>query len=92
MPVSAKYGDFVGKCYKNSKLTPFKMCTRLGFNFQFHYLKFDMHSYCALHRCHVLIVVFLSGVCFFALGTEPESELNTANDDEQLNLARVEVE
>ena len=34
----------------------------------------------------MLIVVFLSDVCFFTIGVEPEPELNTANDDEQLNL------
>ena len=46
-----------------------------------------MHSYCALHRCHVLIVVSLSGVCLFAIGAEPEPELNTAINNEQVNLA-----
>jgi hypothetical protein len=29
---------------------------------------------------HVLIVFFLSGIWFFAIGTEPEFELNTAED------------
>jgi hypothetical protein len=28
----------------------------------------------------VLIVFFLSGIWFFAIGTKPESELNTAKD------------